>query len=57
LHADLQAIEDGLYEPAMKDRLKALQAEQAALDAEVVDTDGPDLDVLAHPSTTLADYG
>jgi site-specific DNA recombinase len=45
----MKAIEDGLYEPSMKDRMKALQAEREALAAEPDTASTHDLDVLMHP--------
>ncbi|MCZ8102043.1 MAG: hypothetical protein O9972_29620 [Burkholderiales bacterium] len=45
----MKAIEDGLYEPSMKERMKALQAEREALAAEPEVSSTPDLDVLLHP--------
>ena len=47
--AIMQAIEDGLYEPSMKDRVAALKAEKAALEATPQPQEGPDLAVLLHP--------
>ena len=45
----MKAIEDGLYEPSMKQRMKSLQAERDALAAEPEASSTPDFDVLLHP--------
>ncbi len=48
--ADLmKAIEDGLYEPSTKDRMKALQAEREVLAPERDAASPPDFGVLLHP--------
>jgi DNA invertase Pin-like site-specific DNA recombinase len=44
-----RAIEDGLYEPAMKARLAELKDEREKLRANVRTVEGPDLNVLLHP--------
>ncbi len=45
----LRAIEDGLYEPAMKARLNELKAEQVALSHEASQVDEHVFDILTHP--------
>jgi len=46
----MRAIEDGLYEPSMKERLKALQLEKAALSSASDEDVGSDLKILSHPN-------
>lgn len=46
----MRAIEDGLYEPSMKERLKALQAEKADLAATNESASSEDLKILTHPN-------
>ena len=46
----MRAIEDGLYEPSMKDRLKALQNERKALDVDDGETAEAELTILSHPN-------
>jgi acyl-CoA dehydrogenase len=45
----MQAIEDGLYDTAMKERMRELRAERIALGTEPEGTFAPELDVLIHP--------
>lgn len=45
----MRAIEDGLYDPSMKERLTALQSEKAALGGQAEPVASHDLDVLLHP--------
>jgi DNA invertase Pin-like site-specific DNA recombinase len=45
----LRAIEDGLYEPAMKARLAELKEEREKIRANSRTLEKPDLDVLLHP--------
>jgi site-specific DNA recombinase len=45
----MKPIEDGLYEPSMKERMKVLQAEREALAAERGVSSTPEIDVLLHP--------
>ena len=49
LGAMLRAIEDGLYQPSMKQRMAALEADKAALLAEI-DTTAATPPVALHPS-------
>ena len=44
----LRAIEDGLYEPAMKDRMAALRAEKAGARGHAAEPRRP-TEVLLHP--------
>ena len=46
----MRAIEDGLYEPAMKERLTNLKAERSALEASPEQTAEDELVILAHPN-------
>ena len=46
----MRAIEDGLYEPSMKARLKDLQAERASLKTDDDDGTQSELTVLSHPA-------
>ena len=46
----MRAIEDGLYEPSMKERLKALQAEKASLTEADEDASSEELNILSHPN-------
>ena len=46
----MRAIEDGLYEPSMKDRLKALQNERMALDIDGAETAEAELTILSYPN-------
>ena len=45
----LNAIEDGLYESSMKERLAALKAEREALEREFIVPEPPGIEVLLHP--------
>jgi hypothetical protein len=45
----LTAIEDGLYDPGMKERLATLRAEKAELEANAAEPAEADLQVLMHP--------
>ena len=44
-----KAIEDGLYEPSMKDRLGELKAQREALEAEFIAPKPTSIDILLHP--------
>ena len=44
-----KAIEDGLYEPSMKDRLGELKAQREALEAEFIAPEPTSIDILLHP--------
>ena len=46
----IKAIEDGMYHPAMKERMAQLEADRAALIAEATPMETPKVDVLAHPN-------
>ena len=46
----MRAIEDGLYEPVMKERLGTLKAERDALNENPEQTAENDLVILAHPN-------
>ena len=46
----MRAIEDGLYEPSMKQRLRTLQAERAILTEANEDTSSEELKILSHPN-------
>jgi site-specific DNA recombinase len=46
----MRAIEDGLYEPSMKERLKALQNERLALQVDVGETAEAEIAILSHPN-------
>ena len=46
----MQAIEDGLYDAAIKERMRELRAERDALGTEPEGTFAPELDVLVLPS-------
>jgi len=46
----MRAIEDGLYESAMKERLTNLKAERSALEASPEQTAEDELVILAHPN-------
>ena len=46
----MRAIEDGLYEPSMKERLKTLQAEKADLAATDENASSEELNILSHPN-------
>ncbi|MCI4680511.1 recombinase family protein [Rhodoblastus acidophilus] len=46
----MRAIEDGLYEPSMKERLKALQNERRDLEVDVAETAEAELTILSHPN-------
>ncbi len=46
----MRAIEDGLYDPSMKDRLKALQNDRRALDVDVGEAAESELTILSHPN-------
>jgi DNA invertase Pin-like site-specific DNA recombinase len=46
----MRAIEDGLYEPSMKERLKALQAEKASLIEANESVGEGELKILTHPN-------
>ena len=46
----MRAIEDGLYESSMKERLKALQNERRALDAGAGEAAEAELIILSHPN-------
>ena len=46
----MRAIEDGLYDPAMKERLASLKAERASLQESPEQTAESDIVVLAHPN-------
>ena len=47
-----KAIEDGLYEPSMKDRLADLKGQREALEAEFIMPEPTSIDVLLHPRAT-----
>ena len=47
--AILKAIEDGFYQPAMKERMAAIDAERAALTAQADAPEDVDLGILLHP--------
>ena len=47
----VRAIEDGLYEPSMKTRMRDLEREKALLLAEASEEEDPDVQVLLHPSS------
>jgi site-specific DNA recombinase len=49
LAALVRAIEDGLYQPSMKERIQELEKEKALLPPDVPRDDGPDVEVLLHP--------
>ncbi len=46
----MRAIEDGLYEPSMKERLQTLQAEKANLATKSQNDSIEDLKILTHPN-------
>ncbi len=46
----MRAIEDGLYEPSMKARLKALQQEKSSLSSAADEKAETDLKILSHPN-------
>jgi hypothetical protein len=46
----MRAIEDGLYEPSMKERLKALQNERLALQVDAGEAAEPEFTILSHPN-------
>ena len=46
----MRAIEDGLYEPLMKERLKALQHERRELEVDVHEAAETELTILSHPN-------
>ena len=45
----MKAIEDGLYEPAMKERLAELKAQKVKLEHESQLADLPDISIIQHP--------
>jgi site-specific DNA recombinase len=47
-----KAIEDGLYEPSMKDRLADLKGQREALEVEFTIPEPMDINVLLHPRAT-----
>ena len=49
IEALITAIEDGLYEPSMKERMQELEREKALLSSEYTIEGGPDIEVLLHP--------
>ena len=46
----IKAIEDGMYHPAMKERMAQLETDRAALIAEAAPIEAPKVDVLVHPN-------
>jgi hypothetical protein len=46
----MRAIEDGFYEPSMKERLRDLQSEKAKLGSASEDQTSDDLKILSHPN-------
>ena len=46
----MRAVEDGLYEPSMKERLKTLQAEKMSLTEIDEDASSEELNILSHPN-------
>lgn len=51
-----KAIEDGLYEPSMKDCLAELKAQKEAIELETLPPAPMAMDILQHPRSTLI-YG
>jgi len=46
----MHAIEDGLYEPSVNERLKTLQAEKASLAETEEDASAEELNIVSHPN-------
>ena len=46
----MRAIEDGLYEPSMKERLKVLQTEKTSMATTDEDARSEELNILSHPN-------
>ena len=46
----MRAIEDGLYESSMKERLKCLQNERLALEVDLGETAEAEFTILSHPN-------